>query len=97
MKLNTMKYVFWMIGTYEQHPDKDFDSKAFLKVSGINYRDVIAKNMTIAGEKNKLPWNCIGVAGVSNNVSPQSCELLLKKKDKLDCPYSSDKLPIENV
>lgn len=45
-----MKYVSWMIGTYEQHPDKAFDSKAFPKVSGINYRDVIAKNVTIAGK-----------------------------------------------
>ncbi|XP_050891647.1 probable polygalacturonase isoform X2 [Lathyrus oleraceus] len=123
MKLNTMKYVFWMTGTYGQHPDKDFDPKALPKVSGINYRDVTAKNVTFAGKlegisndpftgiclsnvsiemseqrsKKKLPWNCTDVAGVSSNVTPQPCELLPVKKDKSDCPYPSDKLPIENV
>ncbi|XP_058755423.1 probable polygalacturonase [Vicia villosa] len=122
MNLNTMKYVFWMAGSYGQHADKGFDPKALPEISGINFRDVTATNVTFAGKlegisndpftgicvsnvniemseegsKKKLPWNCTDVAGVSSNVSPQPCELL-PEKDKLDCAYPSDKLPIENV
>lgn len=46
MTFNTMKYVFWMSGSYNQHPDLDFDPKALPKIQGINYRDVVAKNVT---------------------------------------------------
>ncbi|KAK2458037.1 putative polygalacturonase [Trifolium repens] len=127
LNLNTMKYVFWMTGSYGQHPDKDFDPKALPNVTGINYRDITAKNVTIAGQlegisndpytgicmsnvmiemssvekvekvpKKKLPWNCTDVSGVTSNVVPQPCELL-PEKEKLECPYPSDKLAIESV
>jgi polygalacturonase len=127
LNLNTMKYVFWMTGSYGQHPDKDFDPKALPNVTEINYRDITAKNVTIAGQlegisndpytgicmsnvmiemssvekvekvpKKKLPWNCTDVSGVTSNVVPQPCELL-PEKEKLECPYPSDKLAIESV
>jgi polygalacturonase len=130
LNLNTMKYVFWMTGSYGEHPDKKFDPKALPKINGINYKDVTAKNVTIAGKlegisndpftgicisnatiemsvkndediemgvhKVKLPWNCTDVSGVTSNVVPQPCELL-PEKEKLECPYPSDKLAIESV
>ncbi|CAL5209464.1 unnamed protein product [Lathyrus oleraceus] len=119
MNLNTMKYVFWMTGDYKSHPDEGYDPKALPKISGINYRDVTAKNVTYAAKlegisndpftricisnatiemngQKKLPWNCTDVAGVTSNVSPKPCELL-PEKEKLDCSFPSDKLPIENV
>ncbi|XP_057457603.1 probable polygalacturonase [Lotus japonicus] len=46
MNLFTMKYVFWMTGSYGSHPDTGFDPKALPTITGINYRDVIAKNVT---------------------------------------------------
>ncbi|KAH1151879.1 hypothetical protein GYH30_045405 [Glycine max] len=46
MNLNTMKYVFWMTGSYSSHPDNGFDPKALPNITGINYRDVIAENVT---------------------------------------------------
>ncbi|WJX14474.1 hypothetical protein P8452_04731 [Trifolium repens] len=129
LNLNTMKYVFWMTGSYGEHPDKGFDPKALPNVTGINYKDVTAKNVTIAGKLEgisndpftgicisnatiemvvkkdaaiemgelgkKLPWNCTDVSGVTSNVVPQPCELLPEKK--LDCPFPTDKLPIEDV
>ncbi|CAK8573461.1 unnamed protein product [Lathyrus sativus] len=121
MKLDTIKYVFWMIGSYGSHADKGYDPKALPEIKGINYRDVTAKNVTFAAKlegisndpfteicisnaiievnevkKKKLPWNCTDVSGVTSNVSPKPCELL-PEKEKLDCPFPSDKLPIESV
>ncbi|KAJ7961462.1 Pectin lyase superfamily protein [Quillaja saponaria] len=46
MSLNTMKYVFWMTGSYGSHADAGFDPKALPKISRINYRDVTANNVT---------------------------------------------------
>ncbi|XP_024629705.2 probable polygalacturonase [Medicago truncatula] len=119
MNLNTMKYVFWMTGAYKSHAENGFDPKALPKISGINYRDIIAKNVTIAGQldgisndpftgicisnvtiemsaqKNNLPWNCTDVSGVASNAVPKPCDMLPEKK--IECPFPTDKLPIENV
>ncbi|KAE8077756.1 hypothetical protein FH972_016287 [Carpinus fangiana] len=48
MTFKTMKYVFWMTGTYNQHPDEGFNPKAFPEIQGINYKDVVAENVTYA-------------------------------------------------
>jgi polygalacturonase len=119
MNLNTMKYVFWMTGSYKSHAENGFDPKALPKISGINYRDITAKNVTIvaqldgistdpftgicisnvtiemSGQKNNLPWNCTDVSGVTSNAVPKPCDLLPEKK--IECPFPTDKLPIENV
>ncbi|KAL5195250.1 putative polygalacturonase [Glycine soja] len=120
MSLSTMKYVFWMTGSYGSHPDAGFDPKALPNITGINYRDVVATNVTysaklegisnapftgicisnvsiqVSEQRKKLQWNCTDVAGVTSNVSPNSCQLL-PEKGKLGCPFPNDKLPIENV
>ena len=41
-----MQCVFWMTGAYESHPDQGFDPKALANITGINYRDVVANNVS---------------------------------------------------
>nr|XP_010933983.1 probable polygalacturonase isoform X2 [Elaeis guineensis] len=55
MTLNTMKYVFWMAGNYGQHPDDKYDPNAIPIIHNINYRDVVAEDVTIAGKLEGLP------------------------------------------
>ncbi|KAK4350884.1 hypothetical protein RND71_030197 [Anisodus tanguticus] len=50
MELQTAKYTFWMTGDYGSHPDDHYDPKALPVIQGINLRDVVAKNVTIAGK-----------------------------------------------
>ncbi|CAD5197836.1 unnamed protein product, partial [Musa acuminata subsp. malaccensis] len=50
MNLHTMKWVFWMTGTYGQHPDDKFDPKAIPVVQNISYSNVVAENVTMARE-----------------------------------------------
>jgi polygalacturonase len=49
MKLHTMKWVFLMAGNYKAHPDNHYDPNALPVIQGINYRDVVAENVTVAG------------------------------------------------
>ncbi|XP_074317988.1 putative polygalacturonase [Silene latifolia] len=50
MSLKTMKYVFWMSGNYGSHPDQGWDPKALPIISGINYQNVKAENVSMAGD-----------------------------------------------
>lgn len=47
MTLHTMKYVFWITGNYGNHPDDKWDPKALPEITGINYSDVFAENVTM--------------------------------------------------
>lgn len=49
MTMKTMKWVFWMTGNYGSHPDDNWDRNAFPVIEGINYRDMVAENVTMAG------------------------------------------------
>lgn len=49
MTLKNMQYVFWVSGAYKTHPDDGYDPKALAEFKNINYRDVFAENVTIAG------------------------------------------------
>ena len=46
MTMKTMMYVFWMTGNYGSHPDDGWDRNALPRISNINYRDVVAENVT---------------------------------------------------
>uniref|UniRef100_A0A7N1A6B0 Polygalacturonase n=1 Tax=Kalanchoe fedtschenkoi TaxID=63787 RepID=A0A7N1A6B0_KALFE len=46
--MKTMKYVFWMTGDYGSHPDDGWDRKAVPVVKNVNYRDMVAENVTQA-------------------------------------------------
>ncbi|GFP94634.1 probable polygalacturonase [Phtheirospermum japonicum] len=48
MSLHTMKWVFWMTGNYGSHPDGHYDPNALPEIKGINYRDVVAENVSMA-------------------------------------------------
>lgn len=44
--MKTMKYVFWMTGSYNSHPDNGSDPRALPLIENINYRDWVAENVT---------------------------------------------------
>ncbi|XP_071717281.1 probable polygalacturonase [Rutidosis leptorrhynchoides] len=48
MTLHTMKWVFWITGNYGSHADTHWDPKAVPIIQNINYRDVVAENVTMA-------------------------------------------------
>ncbi|OMO64417.1 Glycoside hydrolase, family 28 [Corchorus capsularis] len=48
MTLHTMKWVFWMTGNYKAHPDNHYDPNALPVIQGINYRDIVADNASMA-------------------------------------------------
>ncbi|KAL0428826.1 UNVERIFIED_CONTAM: putative polygalacturonase [Sesamum radiatum] len=49
MNLHTMKWVFWITGNYGSHADNHYDPNALPEIKGINYRDVVAENVSMAG------------------------------------------------
>ncbi|XP_012440113.1 probable polygalacturonase [Gossypium raimondii] len=68
MTLNTMKYVFWMTGDYGSHPDAEFDQNAFPVIKGINYRDIVADNVTQSAQLDgigKHPFTDICISNVN--------------------------------
>ncbi|KAK1296884.1 putative polygalacturonase [Acorus calamus] len=50
MNLKTMKYVFWMTGDYGDHPDDRYDPNARPVIERISYSDIVAENVTMAGQ-----------------------------------------------
>ncbi|KAG6715482.1 hypothetical protein I3842_05G255600 [Carya illinoinensis] len=120
MTLTTMKWVFLMSGFYNQHLDTNFDPKAISEIKVINYRDIVATNVTggarlegiaqdhftgicisnvtisLSKMPKELQWNCTNIAGVMSNVTLEPCHLL-PKKEKVDCAFPKDRLPIEDV
>lgn len=121
MIMKTMKYVFWMTGDYNSHPDPGYDPKALPVIQGINYRDMVAENVTLPGQLHgikgdpftgicisnvhmglskkpkKIQWNCTDIAGITSNVTPVACDMLPEKEPVIDCPFPTDRLPIEDV
>ncbi|XP_051132615.1 probable polygalacturonase [Andrographis paniculata] len=49
MNLHTMKWAFWITGNYGSHADSHYDPNALPVIKGINYRDVVAENVSMAG------------------------------------------------
>lgn len=49
MIMKTMKWAFWMTGNYGSHADNNYDPNALPAIQGINYRDMVAENVTMAG------------------------------------------------
>ncbi|XP_020209980.1 probable polygalacturonase [Cajanus cajan] len=78
MNLNTMKYVFWMTGSYRSHADSKFDPKALPNIAGINYRDVVAKNVTYSAQLDGIsndPFTGICISNASIQVSAEQKKL----------------------
>ncbi|XP_010550764.1 PREDICTED: probable polygalacturonase [Tarenaya hassleriana] len=76
--MKTMKYVFWMSGAYNQHPDDKFDPKALPVVTNINYRDMTAENVTMAARLDgieKDPFTGICISNVKMTLAPKAKDL----------------------
>ncbi|XP_031266207.1 probable polygalacturonase [Pistacia vera] len=68
MTMKTMKYVFWMTGSYGSHPDPNFDPKALPEITGINYRDMVAENVTYSARLDGIqndPFTGICISNVT--------------------------------
>ncbi|KAK4397192.1 putative polygalacturonase [Sesamum angolense] len=68
MNLHTMKWVFWMTGNYGSHADDHYDPNALPEINGINYRDVVAENVSIAARLEGItgdPFTGICIANVT--------------------------------
>lgn len=78
MKLKTMKYVFWMTGSYGSHPGGAFDPKALPNITGINYRDVAAENVTYSARLEGIandPFTGICISNVTINLTEEPQQL----------------------
>ncbi|XP_049368308.1 probable polygalacturonase [Solanum verrucosum] len=78
MTLQTMKYTFWITGDYGSHPDDHYDPKALPVIQGINVKDVVAKNVTIAGKLAGIDgdtFNGICISNVAIELSEQAKQL----------------------
>ncbi|KAK9994571.1 hypothetical protein SO802_024274 [Lithocarpus litseifolius] len=79
MTLKTMKYVFWTAGNYNQHPDPFFDPKAIPEIKGINFRDVVAENVTYPGSLAGIqgdPFTGICISNATITLTEKPEELL---------------------
>jgi polygalacturonase len=78
LSLHTMKWVFWMTGNYGQHPDNSSDPNALPEVTGINYSDVFAENVTMAGRMEGIPndpYTGICMSNVTAQLAPDAKKL----------------------
>ncbi|GLU00721.1 hypothetical protein SLE2022_180670 [Rubroshorea leprosula] len=82
MKMNTMKWVFLMSGNYKAHPDNNYDPNALPVIEGINYRDMVADNVNVAGRLEGIdgdPFKGICISNVTIGMAAKS------KKVKWTC------------
>lgn len=66
MVMKTMKWVFWMTGNYGSHPDNNYDPNAYPVIQNINYRDMVAENVTMAGRLEGIPGDPFTGICISN-------------------------------
>ncbi|KAI8564880.1 hypothetical protein RHMOL_Rhmol03G0217200 [Rhododendron molle] len=105
MTLQTMKYVFWMTGSYGSHADEGYDPKALPVIQNINYRDIVAENVTIAAKLEGIkgdPFTGICLSNVTIEISslskkkPWNCseiEGVTSKVSPQPCSLLPDKEP----
>ncbi|XP_010105745.2 probable polygalacturonase [Morus notabilis] len=79
MTLKTMKYAFWMTGNYGSHPDPGFDPKALPVIDRINYRDVVAENVTYSARLDGIAGDtfkgiCISNATITLTETPKKLQ-----------------------
>lgn len=79
MVFKTMKYVFWMTGSYGSHPDPEFDPKALPLIQNINYQDVKAENVTYSARLDGIQGDtfkgiCISNAAITLTEKPKELQ-----------------------
>ncbi|XP_047327209.1 probable polygalacturonase [Impatiens glandulifera] len=73
MTMKTMKWAFWMTGNYGSHPDDKYDPNAYPIVRNINYRDMVAENVTMAARLEGIagdPFSGICISNVTIQLAP---------------------------
>ncbi|KAI4370272.1 hypothetical protein MLD38_018639 [Melastoma candidum] len=73
MVMKTMKWAFWMTGNYGSHPDNNYDPNAYPMIQNINYRDMVADNVTMAGRLEGIPgdpFTGICISNVTISLTP---------------------------
>lgn len=105
IKMNTMEYVFWMTGDYGSHPDDGWDPKALPDIHGINYRDMVAENVTKSARLDGIEGDAFKGICISNVTMTLTAK---PKKLQWNCtnvegvttrvsPPACDLLPEKNV
>ena len=78
MTLKTMKYAFWMTGSYGSHPDTGYDPKALPEIKGISYKDIVAENVTYSARLEGIendPFTGICISNVNISLTQKPKEL----------------------
>ncbi|KAI7735903.1 hypothetical protein M8C21_029074 [Ambrosia artemisiifolia] len=71
--MHTMKWAFWMTGNYGSHADDKWDPSAIPIIQNINYRDMVAENVTMAARLEGIagdPFTGICISNVTIAMSP---------------------------
>ncbi|KAL0330039.1 UNVERIFIED_CONTAM: putative polygalacturonase [Sesamum radiatum] len=66
MTMKTMKWAFWMTGNYGSHADNNYDPNALPVIQNINYRDMVAENVTMAARLEGIPGDPFTGICISN-------------------------------
>ncbi|KAL5551829.1 hypothetical protein UlMin_002005 [Ulmus minor] len=66
MTMHTMKWAFWMTGNYGSHADKNYDPNALPVIQNINYRDMVAENVTMPARLEGIPGHPFTGICISN-------------------------------
>ncbi|XP_062149711.1 probable polygalacturonase isoform X1 [Alnus glutinosa] len=84
LTLKTAKYVFLMMGNYNKHPDNGFDPKAIPEIHGINYKDMVAENVTYSARLEGIsndPFSGICISNATFTLTAKPNELQWKCTD----------------
>ncbi|XP_076947436.1 putative polygalacturonase [Bidens hawaiensis] len=76
--MHTMRWAFWMTGNYGSHPDDKWDPSAIPIIQNINYRDMVAENVTMAGRLEGIagdPFTGICISNVTIGMAPTAKKL----------------------
>lgn len=75
MSMKTMKWAFWMTGNYGSHADNNYDPNAFPLIQGINYRDMVADNVSMAARLEGIsghPFTGICISNVTIHLAAKA-------------------------
>ncbi|CAI0414644.1 unnamed protein product [Linum tenue] len=76
--MKTMKWAFWMTGNYGSHPDNNYDPNAIPVVENINYRDMVAENVSMAAKLEGIggdPFTGICISNVTIGLAEKAKKL----------------------
>ncbi|KAK2353704.1 putative polygalacturonase [Trifolium repens] len=75
MTMHTMKWAFWITGNYGSHADKKYDHNALPEIKNINYRDMVAEEVSMAGNLEGIsndPFTGICISNVTISIAAKA-------------------------